>query len=182
MADWYGAAFRRVLFRAERRRDSAIFFGLSCANTLRSKSSALLCFVTRCDHLLIIILYVAPPAPGSFRLRAAVLVPAHRTPARLGFTYVAFCGGSLFCGCHRLLRALNILHQAHRAQPYLPRQARSCTRPYFLQYAPAAQPSGSPTFPCCMPPRAKAERRHENAVFKRGGAADFPECLHALTL
>jgi hypothetical protein len=41
---------RRELRSAERFRDTAIFFALVSLNTPRLRSSASLCFVTRCDQ------------------------------------------------------------------------------------------------------------------------------------
>src|SRR5262245_2625251 len=50
MADWNGAALRRVLNSAERLRERAMEAGLLLAKTLGSKSSALLPRVTSADH------------------------------------------------------------------------------------------------------------------------------------
>jgi hypothetical protein len=51
MADRNGGDFLRVLASAERRSDSAIFFGSRQVNTPCSRSSASLCRVTSLDQL-----------------------------------------------------------------------------------------------------------------------------------
>src|SRR5215211_2248338 len=50
MADWYGVVLRRLLRSAERFSDRAIRCGLLDLNTDFSRSSALLCLVTRADQ------------------------------------------------------------------------------------------------------------------------------------
>src|SRR6266700_1045438 len=51
MADWSGLPLRRELRSAECFSEVAMDFGLSRVNTSGSRSSALLCLVTVCDHL-----------------------------------------------------------------------------------------------------------------------------------
>ena len=51
MAEVYGAALRLVLLSADLFNERAIFRGSFHVNTSRSKSSALLFFVTALDHL-----------------------------------------------------------------------------------------------------------------------------------
>ena len=50
MADWYDPLFFLLLWSAERFNDRAIFFGSFFLKTFCSRSRALLCSVTLCDH------------------------------------------------------------------------------------------------------------------------------------